>query len=180
MTGRKCPSTSGPSCHHNASDAVQHLTPIYSSFLPKHHVLFPFCQQRAMQKWRASIYFDWRTILHNGPVLHICTASQKRDLSTIVVLWKGALIKTLPNVSICTVKLLQIGAQGDNASASPGKTMCFCYIKHFYMFVCLPGCVRQSCDWKLSRVLLPLWKNTSKSWPALANTIRYGVIGEDH
>lgn len=75
-------------------------------------------------------------------------------------------------MNIRTVKSLQIRAHGDNAR--PRKTMRLCCKKHVYVSICLPGCVRQSGDWKLSRVFVPLRKNTRKLWPALAYTIRYG------
>lgn len=53
-----------------------------------------------------------------------------------------------------------------------------CDIKYDYVSICLPGCVRQSCDWKCSRVFVPLRKNTWKSGAALAYAIRYGCNKE--
>lgn len=85
------------------------------SLLTKPSCIVSRCQQRAVKEWWASIHFDWRTMLHNGPVLHTGMASQKRDHSTMAALWKGARMKRELDVSIRTVKSLQMRAQRDDA-----------------------------------------------------------------
>lgn len=71
---------------------TNNLIPTNSTFQPSYHVLFPCCQHSATQERWAPIHSDWRATLHNGPVLHICRASQKRDHTT-VELWKVVWIK---------------------------------------------------------------------------------------
>lgn len=162
MTGRKWLSTSRPWCHHDARS-----TPTLSSIYSQHSrqtimYCFPAVSREKCKSGGLLFTLTDAQCSTMAPVSHIYMGSQKRDHSTIVALWKGPWIKRWSGVSPRTVKSLQIRAPGDKAPASPTKTMCLCYIKHFNVFICLPGCVGPSCDWKLLRVFLPLWKNTSK------------------
>lgn len=46
-------------------------------------IVFLLSAQRHCES--GGIHFDWGTILHNGPALHVCTASQKRDHTTVAL-----------------------------------------------------------------------------------------------
>lgn len=57
-----------------------------------------------------------------APVLHVCTAGQKRDHSTMVPLFKVGMNKEIAQREHL---YCQTAARGDNGAASSGNTMWF-------------------------------------------------------
>lgn len=178
MTGRKRLSTSGalmpPWCQRRGSTPRSYIL----NCLNKPSCIVSPLSAESDAKWWPSIHFDWRTMLHNGPrVEHMHSQPKEGSQHNGDALKRRLWIKRWPDVSIFAVTSLQIRAHGDNAPLPAREKQCVsvAWSMSASSFVYL--CERSrllDCDWKLSRVFLPLWKNTSDSWPGLAYTIRYG------